>query len=780
MKHEITDNADTGIGASTHRVEDDSMLLGNAKFIDDINLPDQLYAAFVRSPHANATVRSIDTDAVTSDINVEAMFTADDLAKHDFGSLNSGSSLTGSDGSAIRNPVQFALVNHARYVGDSIAMVVANSAAAAEQAALSVDVDYEVEPAVVDPIRALSADSTLVWSEFDSNIAIDWQSDDALAVNEAFDRAHHVARVSVTNNRIIVAALEPRGAVASFDAASQRLTVWTPTQGGTAIQTALVDAGVADAASQIRVITPEVGGGFGIKNSIYPEQIMVAWAARHLARPIKWYANRSDAFVNDYHARDHVMSAELALDSEARFLAIRCDVVSNMGAYVTGAGPIIPTLGGTRMLANVYKTPLTHARSRCVFTNTTPIAAFRGAGKPEFAHLVEAVVDQAALDLKLDRADIRRRNLIGEQDMPWRTPTGLEYDSGNFERHLERALDNYDAHSLGHRKQQALENGKLLGLGFSVYTEPDGFKDNRVQMSFDPNGRLTVTTSAQTNGQGQASAYTQIAQTLLGLDQADIGIVEGDTDRTGFGSGSGGSRSATVTGTAMYFAADVLIDKGRRIAAHLLETNVDDIEFNGGEFQVRGTDLRRNWSTIAATAHSPGKLPDGMQAGLEANHHYDAPTYCFPCGCHICEVEIDIETGVTQVIRYFSHSDFGTVINPMLVQGQLHGGIAQGIGQVLQEHVVYDDATGQLFSGSFMDYSLPKATDLPMFATVFDNTRCLTNPLGIKGCGESGPTAALPAVSSAVLDALQDYDTKALRMPYTAERVWRVINGNTV
>lgn len=774
-KQEKTKN---GIGAPTARVEDDPMLRGVSKYVDDINLPDQLYATFLRSPHANAKVLSVDSAAARNDAQVVAVYTNDDLVSGEFGSLNSPSSLTGTDGSAIRNPNQLALVNHARYVGDSVAMVVARSLNAAEEALAHIDVDYEVNAAVVDPMQALTVDSARVWSEFDSNVALDWRSDGAEEVDDAFKRAHHIARTTVTNNRIVVAALEPRGALASFDPASERLTIWTPTQGGTAIQSALVDAGVAAAASQIRVITPDVGGGFGIKNSIYPEQIMVAWAARQLGSPVKWYASRSDSFMNDYHARDHIMTAELALDSDASFLAIRCDVVSNMGAYLTGAGPIIPTLGGTRMLANVYRTPLAHARSRCVFTNTTPIAAFRGAGKPEFAHLVEAVVDQAADDLQLDRADIRRRNLISEKDMPWRTPTGLEYDSGNFVSHLDQAMEQSDSAQLKQRKQAALARGKLLGFGFSVYTEPDGFKDNRVDMSFDPNGRLTVITSAQTNGQGQASAYTQIAQTLLGLAQSEINIVEGDTDRTGFASGSGGSRSATVTGTAMHFAASQLIDKGRKIAAHILEANADDIEYVDGHFGVSGTDLHRSWAAIAAVAYSPGRLPDDMQAGLEAKHHYDAPTYCFPCGSHVCELEIDIETGATEIIRYYSHSDFGTIINPMLVEGQLHGGIAQGIGQVLQEHTVYDPDSGQLYSGSFMDYSIPKARDLPSFDTVFDNTRCMTNPLGIKGCGESGPTASLPAVSSAVFDALRDYATDDLRMPFTAERLWRVISNN--
>lgn len=764
-----------GIGTSMPRIEDDAFLRGTGCFIDDVNLNGQLYACFLRSPHANAHVKSIDVELAMSCQDVVAVYTMDDLAADNVGSLQSGSSLTSRDGTEIRNPEQLALVNHVRYVGDSVAVVIARSLTAAQEAALAVQIDYAVEKSVVDPLIAVKDHSPRVWDEYDSNVALDWWSGESEAVDGIFDQAHHVARTTVTNNRIVVAAIEPRGALASFDTSNDRLTLWTPTQGGSAIQSALVRAGAAEAASQIRVITPDVGGGFGIKNGIYPEQIVVAWAARKLRCAVKWYADRSDAFQTDYHARDHIMSAELALDSAGNFLAIRCDVVSNMGAYLTDAGPVIPTLGGTRMLANVYKIPAAHARSRCVFTNTAPIAAFRGAGKPEFAHLVESVVDQAAKDLQLDRNELRRRNIITHEDLPWRTPTGLEYDSGDFLSHLNYATDRYDENDLRKRRQQSLNNGKLLGIGFSVYTEPDGYKDNRVEMSFDPDGYLTVITSAQTNGQGQATAYTQIAESLLGIGPSKINIVEGDTDRTGFASGSGGSRSATVTGAAMHFAAEELIDKGRKIAAHVMETNAEDIEFADGNFSVTGTDLHQSWKNIAALAHQPGKLPDNIKLGLEATHHYDAPVYCYPCGCHVCELEVDIDTGVTKIIAYFSFSDFGTVINPMMVEGQLHGGIAQGIGQVLMERTVYDDDSGQLFSGSFMDYCIPKAMDMPNFDTNFSNSRCLTNPLGIKGCGESGPTASLPAVSSALFDALQDYNCDELRMPFTAQRVWQVL-----
>ncbi|MGK0170587.1 MAG: carbon-monoxide dehydrogenase large subunit [Gammaproteobacteria bacterium] len=764
-----------GIGASAVRVEDDAFLRGNGRFMDDINVPGQIYAAFVRSPYANAQVRRIDAASVSSWDGVVAVLTPADLISDDVGVVHAPSGLKSANGTPIHNPQQRALTDHPRFVGDTVAMVVAQTPLLAEEAALALEIDYEPIDAVVNPHAALAEDAPLVWPEFSTNLALDWEWGESAAVQAAFDRAAHIARVNVTNNRIMITTLETRGALASFDPGTGRYTLWTPTQGGTQVQLALAKPGLGVAPSAIRVITPDVGGGFGIKNGIYTEQILVAWAARRTGRPVKWYATRSDAFLTDYHARDHRMIGELALDSDGNFLAIRSDVLSNMGAYLTGAAPVIPTGGGTRMLPNVYRVPLAAAHTRCVYTNTTPISAFRGAGKPEYAHLIERLVDQAANDLQMDPAELRRRNMVTPDEMPWRTPTGMVYDSGEFAMRMDEACAAASLGTLEERKKDALGRGKLLGAGFSVYTEPDGFRDNRVEMFFDPSGHLTVITSAQSNGQGHTTAYTQVAQSLLGVERSAITIVEGDTDRTGFASGSGGSRSMTVTGGAMHFNANTLIEKGRTIASHLLESGEGDIEFSDGAFTVAGTDRQVTWVEVAKAAHNLGNLAPGTQPGLEADHHYDAPVYCFPSGCHVCEVEVDIDTGAVEIVRYLSVSDFGTVVNPMLVDGQLQGGIAQGLGQGLYEHTVYEEGSGQLLSGSFMDYCIPRATQLPHFESTMANTTCTTNPLGVKGCGESGPTASLPALANAMHDALRGYNCDELQMPFTPERVWRVL-----
>ncbi len=772
----LTNSGNTGIGASRTRVEDDGLLRGESKFVDDLNLPDQVYATFIRSPYPNATIPAIDVSAAMEIDGAVAVFTQADLDTDGVGIMHSPSGLQSHDGAALKNPKQKVLTNHPRFVGDTVAMVIAERPESLEEIAEAVVIDFEPLDATVDVFRAAEPDSPVVWPEFETNIALDWQSSDSSAVDAAFASADKVARVTVTNNRVVVAALETRGALASFDAADGRVTVRTPTQGGTQVQHGIADPGLGISPSLIRVITPEVGGGFGIKNCIHSEQILTAWAARRLRKPVKWYGSRSDAFISDFHARDHEMTAEVAMDSEGQFLALRVDVLSNMGAYMNGAAPIIPTGGGTRMLANVYRVPLTHARTRCVFTNTAPVSAYRGAGKPEFAHLVETLVDEAARVTGLSPVEIRLRNMIRESDMPWTTPTGLVYDSGDFSGQLNEALRLYDFDSLEKRRNVARSNGKLLGSGVIMYTEPDGFMDNRAELTFDPTGHLTVVTSAQTNGQNHYTTYTQIAETLLGVAPESITVNEGDTDRHGYGSGSGGSRSTTVTGAAMVECAQELILKGRHLAGHLLEANIDDVSFESGDFIITGTDRQVGWREVAALAHNFADLPADVDPGLKAHHHYKAKVYCYPSGCHICEVEIDSQTGQVEITRYLTVSDFGTVINPMTLAGQLHGGAAQGIGQALFEHTVYDEDSGQLVTGSYMDYCIPKADQLPNFEHSLTNTTCTTNPLGVKGVGESGTTAALPAVSSAVFDALSDFDTTDLRMPYTSERVWKVLN----
>lgn len=765
-----------GIGQSVPRREDGALLSGQGQFIDDLNLPGQLHAYFIRSPHAHARIRGIDVAAATAMPGVAAVLTGADLAADGIGVLQAPATPLNRDGTPIHNPPQHAIaVDKARHVGDSVAMVLADSVEAARTAAEHVDVDYKILPSVTTAVDALTPDAPSIWEDLPSNLALDWETGDRRATDAAFDAARHVVRLDLVNNRIVVAALEPRGALAAYDPASGRYTLYTPTGGGTQIQMGLAGKGLDVAPSAIRVVTPDVGGGFGIKNDIYPEQIAVCWAARRLGRPVKWYADRTDSFMADRHARDHVMAASLALDADGRFLAIRCRTVSNMGAYLTAAAPIIPTGGGTRMLTNVYRIATVHAETQCVFTNTTPVAAFRGAGKPEFCYMVERLVDAAARELSLDPAELRRRNLVRPEDMPYSTPTGLVYDSGDFQHNMEDALRLADRDGVPGRRAEAATRGKRLGFGFSVYTEPDGFKDGRVGLQFDPQGGLTLSMTGQSNGQGHETTFAQVAAGELGLPLERIRVVQGDTDRVGYGTGTGGSRTATIAGTAIHLATAKLVEKGRRIAAHLMEASAEDIVFEDGRFAIAGTDRAVDIAAVAAASFDVARVPDGMELGFDATSHYAAKAYSYPCGCHVAEVEIDEETGLVEVVRYALVSDFGTVINPMLLQGQMHGGILQGIGQAVYEECRYDADTAQLLNGSFMDYCLPRATHMPSFSWGRNETACLTNPLGIKGCGESGPTAALPAVMNAVMDALADCDTRGLDMPVTAEKVWRVL-----
>lgn len=768
-----------GIGKPVARIEDDALLRGAGQFIDDINLPGQTHAHFLRSPHAHAVISLIDASAAEAAPGVVAVLTGADLAADGIGLISSGYPVKNKDGSPIQAPVWRAMATErVRYVGDTVAVILAETRIQAEDAAPLIDIDYEELPCVTDPIQASQNDGAVIWEDFGSNVALDWETGDKAAVDAAFARAAHVTRLDVVNNRIMVNSLEPRGAVARYDALDDRYTLYTTTQGSNEIRSSLAKSGLQVPLEKVRVITPpDVGGGFGIKNGLYPEQIVTSWAAKRIGRAVKWYPERTDGFLTDYHARDHRMHGELALDADGKFLALRCQTISNMGAYLTGGAPIIPTAGGTRMLTNVYRIAAVHAETQCVFTNTVPIAAFRGAGKPEFCHIVERLVDAAAREMATDPAELRRRNMVAPTDFPYTTATGLVYDSGEFAGNMDQALSLAGRESVESRRADAAARGKLLGFGFSTYTEPDGFKDNRVSMQFDPTGQLSVTLTGHTNGQGHRTVFSQIVSEKLGLPFENINVIQGDTDRIGPGSGSGGSRTTTVAGGAIHHGALEIIAKGKRIAAHMLEASAEDISFDAGQFVITGTDRSIDLVSVATASFSDANLPDDLGLGLEAAHHYVARTYSFPCGCHVCEVEIDQDTGMVDITRYQMVSDFGVVINPMLVEGQLHGGVVQGIGQALNEESLYDPVSGQLVTGSGMDYWMPRAREIPNFDWAVNETRCETNPLGVKGCGESGPTAALPAVINAVVDALAPFGVTHIDMPATPERIWRAING---
>ncbi len=764
------------IGQPVPRLEDARLLTGQGSYFDDIDRPGQVFAHFIRSPLPNATVTGIDASVAQDMPGVLAVLTPDDLEADGVGQLNVPMPMKGRDGESVRNPVRPAMTRAPRHVGDTVAMVIADSAGAAADAAEAVMIDYDERPAVTDARDALTQGAAEVWPDLaPGNLCLDWEMGDAAAVDAAFASAAHVTRVAMVNNRIVVASMECRGALGEYDPQTGRYTLTTPTQGVTPVHKALANSGLNVPMADIRVLTPEVGGGFGIKNQIYPEQVLVCWAARRLRVPVKWAGDRSDDFLTTAHARDHWQEGELALDAEGNFLAIRTRFVSNMGAYITASGPVIPTAGGSRMAVNIYRIPVVHCVSQCAFTNTAPIGAYRGAGKPEYCYLVERLVDVAARETGTDPVELRRRNMVRPENLPWRTPTGLTYDSGDPAANMDQALAAADRGGFAVRRADSAARGKLRGLGIAVYTEPDGFRDNRVDMQFDPSGVLTVAMSAQTNGQGHVTTFAQVASDLLGLPASAIRIIQGDSDRGGPGEGTGGSRTATVSGAAMHYAAAEIVEKGKRIAAHMLEASVEDIDFADGRFEISGTDRSVDIVTVAKASFTRGAFPEDMQMGLGAAHHYDAPEYSYPVGCHVCEVEVDQETGGLAVVAYTVCSDHGVVINPLLLDGQVHGGVTQGIGQALLEQGLYDPETGQLVTGSFMDYALPRANDLPYFATDRLETRCVTNPLGVKGVGESGTTCALPATVNAVVDALSSFGVTHIDMPATPLSIWQAM-----
>ncbi len=767
-----------GIGVSVERIEDAALLTGGGRFIDDINLPGQAHAYFVRSPYAHAKIIGIDAGAALAEPGVIAVFTGADLVRDNIGAMINTAPVKNRDGAPLFVPDYPAIATDTvRYAGETVAVIIAETAIEAADAAELLEVDYEALPAVTRTPAAAEPNSPVIWPENGSNIALDWEAGDRAAAEAAFGRAAHVTQIDLVNNRIVVAATEPRGVVAEFDRNANRYIVYTPTQGNLPVHKSLALDGLRVPMNDVHLITPDVGGGFGIKNGIYGEQIVVPWAAKRLGRPVKWYPDRGDAFLTDYHARDHVMHAELALDADGKFLAIRCKTISAMGAYQTGAAAVIPTAGGTRMMTNVYNIGVYHAQTLCVFTNTTPIAAFRGAGKPEYCYMVERLVDKSAREIGLDPAELRRRNLITRDQMPYATPTGLVYDSGDFQASMDQALQLAGQADFGNRRQEAREGGKLLGFGYAVYTEPDGYMDNRVSLQFDPSGMLTMTSTGQTNGQGHATVFSQIAASQLGLPIDKIHVVQGDSDRIGHGSGTGGSRSTTVTGGAIVQSAEIIIDKARRIASQMLETNVQDLEFSDGKFTIVGTDREIGLIEVARASFSAANVPPGDGLGMEANAHYVARAYNYPSGCHVAEVEIDRDTGHVRVSRYAMVSDFGTIVNPMLLEGQLHGGVVNGLGQALYEETVYDPDSGQLITGSFMDYCLPRAREVPDFDWGLNETTCTTNPLGVKGCGESGPTVGMPAIVNAIIDALSEFNVSEIDMPVRPEKIWRAMRG---
>jgi len=768
-----------GIGQPVRRVEDRRFITGRGNYVDDIQRPRQVHAFMLRSPHAHARIAAIDPLAARTAPGVLAVLTGEDLARDGIGPIPCVSAVANRDGSpSVLLPHPALARDRVRHVGDTVTIVVAESVAAARDAAELITVDYEPLPAVVDTAHAFESVQPLVWDEAPGNLCFDWEVGDRAAVERAAAGARHRIALELVNNRIIVNSMEPRGAIGEYDPGEDAYTLWSSTQGSHFLRNLLADSVFKVPENRIRVITRDVGGGFGMKLFLYPEHVLVLWAARKIGRPVKWIPDRADAFMTDTQGRDNVTRLELALDDELRFLALDVGLVANMGAYLSNFAPEIPTISGAVMYSGVYAIPAIHVGVKGVFTNTVPVDAYRGAGRPEAAYAVERLVDYAARRLGVPPQELRRRNFIKPEAMPYRTPLGLNYDSGEFARNMDQALAEADLSGFPVRRAEARARGRYRGLGHAVYIEQSGFPpDEFAELRFDPSGTLTILIGTQSSGQGHQTAYTQLAAERLGIAPEEVRVLQGDTAAISFGRGTGGSRSLPVGGAALAHAADKLIAKGRRIAAHLFEAAEADVEFADGIFSVTGTDRHIAIEEVARAAFDPARQAPGVEPGFAESGHFTPPQPTFPNGCHVCEVEIDPGTGHIDVLRYLVVDDFGTVVNPLLLAGQVQGGVAQGVGQAMFERTVFDPETGQLLTGSLTDYCLARADDLPPIEFAYNVVPCRTNPLGIKGAGEAGAIGAPPALVNAVVDALAELGIEHLDMPLTPEQLWRAIDG---
>jgi len=768
-----------GIGQPVRRVEDRRFVTGRGRYLDDISRPRQAHAVFLRSPHAHARIRSLDTRAATAAPGVIAVLNGGDLARDGLGPIPCVSGLTNRDGSSAVMPPRPAMVaERVRHVGDTVAMVVAESVAQARDAADLVAVDYEPLPAAVETARVAEPGQPQVWDEAGNNLCFDWEIGDRAAVERAVASARHAVALTLVNNRVVVNSMEPRGAIGEYDPGEDGYTLWSSTQGSHFVRNLLAEHVFRVPENRIRVVTPDVGGGFGMKLFLYPEHALVLWAAKRIGRPVKWVPDRADSFTTDTQGRDNLTRLELALDADLKFLGLSVELIANMGAYLSNFAPEIPTFSGAVMHSGVYRIPAIHVAVKGVFTHTTPVDAYRGAGRPEAAYALERLIEFAARKLGVAPAELRRRNLVPAAAMPYATPLGLTYDSGDFARNLDQALASADLAGFSARRAAAGARGHYRGLGQAVYIEQSGFPpDEFAELRFDPSGTLTILMGSQSSGQGHQTAYAQLAAEKLGLGLGKIRVQQGDSAAIAFGRGTGGSRSLPVGGGALMHAADKLIAKGRRIAAHLMEAAAADVAFADGEFTIAGTDRKVSLDAVARAAFNPAQLPADVEPGFAESGHFTPPAPTFPNGVHVCEVEIDPETGIVRIERYLVVDDFGVVINPLLLAGQVNGGIAQGIGQAMLERTVFDPANGQLVSGTLLDYALPRADDLPALEFTYNVVPCRTNPLGVKGAGEAGAIGSPPALINAIVDALSELGIDHIDMPATPERVWRAIRG---
>src|SRR5499426_3712739 len=763
-----------GIGQPVPRSEDPTLVRGEGCYTDDVKLAGEAYAVMVRSRVPHGVIKSIDTSAARKMPGVLGAYTGADLAG--YGTLKCIVSFKNRDGTPMKQPPRPALpTDKVRFVGDPIAFVVAETLLAAKDAAEAIAVDIDALPAVVRPENAAQPGAPLLHEEAPGNVALDYHYGDTEQVAVAFAKAAHVTRLRLVDSRVVVNAMEPRAAIGVYDPASGRFTLYAPSQGVFGLRANMADILKVEP-KQVRILTGHVGGSFGMKSAPFPEYVCVLHAARALGRPVKWTDDRSGSFVSDSHGRDHELTAELALAADGTFLAVRINNFGNMGGFLAQVAPMPSTLNTVKNVQSVYRTPLIEVSTKCVFTNTSHVSAYRGAGRPEGNYYMERLVDAAAAEMGIDRLALRRRNQIKPRELPIKTASGSNYDSGDFPGVLERALEVADAEGFARRKRESRERGKVRGLGIGSFLEVTAPPSKEMGgIRFEADGTVTIISGTLDYGQGHAAPFAQVLSDKLGVPYERIRLLQGDSDELLAGGGTGGSKSIMHTGNAIVEASAKVIEQGKQVASHVLEASASDIEFTQGRFVIAGTDRAIGIMELAERLRAGLKLPEGVPSTLDVRHVTDGPgASTYPNGCHVCEVELDPDTGVIEVVKYASVNDFGTVINPLIVEGQLHGGVIQGIGQALMEMTAYDD-DGQLLTGSYMDYAMPRASDAPEVAVIHHPVPAKTNVLGVKGCGEAGCAGSLTSVMNAIADALSEFGIQHMDMPATPYRVWRAI-----
>jgi carbon-monoxide dehydrogenase large subunit len=780
------------IGKAVKRVEDKRFITGKGKYTDDITLPGMLYAYILRSPYAHAKILSINTEAASQANGVVAIFTGKDVAHI---GVPCGWQVNFKNGETMKEPPHPLLVaDKSRHVGDGVAVVIAESRAQAADAAELIEVEYEEMDAVADATKAIMPGAPLVHESAPDNLAFDWELGDKAKTDAAMASAHHITKLNIINQRLVANAIEPRSAIGDYDPTSEKYTLYTSSQNPHLIRLLLCAFVLGIPEHKVRVVAPDVGGGFGSKIFHYTEEALMAWCSRQIGRPVKWTAERSESFLTDAHGRDHITTAEMGFDKDGNIVGLRVNTLANLGAYLSTFAPAVPTYLHGTLLQGLYTTPAIHIDLKGVFTHTVAVDAYRGAGRPEATYLLERLIDTAALEMGIDPAELRFKNFIppfdGVNQPGYQTQVALQYDSGNYAPVLKRALEMVDYQKFRQEQAEARKQGKYLGIGFSTYIEACGIAPSAVvgalgaraglyevaQVRIQPTGKVSVFTGSHSHGQGHETTFAQVVADKLGIAMEDVDIVHGDSDTVAFGMGTYGSRSLAVGGSAIIKSIDKVLEKGAKIAAHKLEAAVDDLEFANGKWTVKGTDKSIGFGDVALTAYVPHDYPQGLEPGLDFSSFYDPANFTYPFGAHVCIVEVDAETGKVKIKRFIAVDDVGNVINPMIVDGQIEGGLAQGIGQALLEGAIYDD-NGQLTNGSYMDYTMPRADDLPMFELDRTVTPCPHNPLGVKGAGEAGTIGSTPAVVNAVMDALSPFGIKHVEMPMTPERVWRAINS---